>query len=90
MSWSGDNLSEPCLANIFSQRDFFPVHDWWDDVGMHCKFSPLARPSPCQDSRSDALAGRAADGGCSQFGPDYSFRRKRGSSDGELEHPVLL
>lgn len=34
--------------------------------------------------------GRAADGDCGQFVPDYSFRRKRDSSDGELEHPVLL
>lgn len=30
MSSSGYNLSELCLANIFSQRDF--LHDWWDDV----------------------------------------------------------
>lgn len=28
--------------------------------GMHCKFSPLARPSPCQDTRSDALAGQSS------------------------------
>lgn len=67
------------------------LHDWWGNVWMHYKFSPLASPSPCQDAKNDAFAGqnsRLRD--CSQFLSDYSFRRKQDRNDGEVEHPVLL
>lgn len=62
MSSSGYNLSEQCLANIISLRDFFFFFLMIGGImfGMHSKSSPLARPSPCQDTRNDALAGQSS------------------------------
>lgn len=57
--------------------------------GMHSDFILWPGPLLVRTAGVMPWLGRA-DGGCSQFVPDYSFRRKWDSSDGELEHPVLL
>lgn len=58
MSSSGYNLSERCLANIFSEGFFCMIGGIM--FGIHSKSSPLARLSPCQDTRNDALAGQSS------------------------------
>lgn len=89
MSSSGYNPSEPCSANTFSQRDFFCMIG---GIMFGCILNSVLWPGPLLVRTPGMMPwlGRAADGGCSQFVPDYSFRRKWDSSDGELEHPVLL